>query len=251
MKDNIIKGRNGYDIPCVDEINGNEDLAVVISHGFGSSKKSPAAVAVAERLEKMGIGTCRFDFPAHGESPVNGDMLRIDNCLRDIAAVEEHVLKLAPKAEICYFSSSFGAYMNIIYLASGMGTGKKSFLRCAAVNMPGIMQRELTEERVAKIEKDGFLIVDLDYMRPLKITKAFLEDIGSHDVFEIYVPGTAEIAMIHGTADKTAMPEDARRFASFAGAQLTEVEGADHIFMVPGGMETVVETAADFFSRHK
>ena len=44
-------------------------------------------------------------------------MLRIGNCIRDLSAVERHLRGLAPNAEIAYFSSSFGAYVNLLYLA--------------------------------------------------------------------------------------------------------------------------------------
>lgn len=136
MKKETIRGLNGYDIPCLNNLSGGERMAVIISHGFGSSKESPTAQAIAAALPEHGIGTYSFDFPAHGDSPVEGEQLRICNCLNDLAAVEAHVRELMPEADIAYFSSSFGAYINLIYLATRTHVGKKSFLRCAAVDMP-------------------------------------------------------------------------------------------------------------------
>ncbi|NMA13742.1 MAG: alpha/beta hydrolase [Clostridia bacterium] len=244
----IISGRNGYDIPCLNNLSGGEKLAVIISHGFGSSKESPTNQAVSAALPKYGIGTYSFDFPAHGESPVDGRMLRIGNCTGDLADVEAHVHKLFPEAEIAYFSSSFGAYINLIYLATRKHAGRKSFLRCAAVDMPGIFRSKTTPEYQDQLETQGFVMLDRGYLRPLKITREFLADLDGHNVFSLYQPGMAELGMIHGTADETASIDDTRRFARQSGAELIEVKDADHRFLIPGGMEQVIDAAVRFFT---
>lgn len=248
MKKEIIRGENGYDIPCLNHLNGDEKMAVIISHGFGSSKESPTAGIISAALPEYGIGTFCFDFPAHGESQADGELFRIRNCTGDLAAVEAHVRDLLPGAEIAYFSSSFGAYINLIYLATREHRGRKSFLRCAAVDMPGIMRRGTTPEHRAQLDRQGFVILDNDFFRPLKITRAFLADLEEYDVFNLYRPGIAEFAMIHGTADETAPIGDARRFAVLSGAALTEVAGSDHNFLIPGAMDRVADVAAAFFS---
>ena len=168
-------------------------MIVIISHGFGSSKESPTARALAEMLPEYGIGTYGYDFPGHGESPVDGEKLRIDACLNDLSAVEDHVLRLAPTAEIAYFSSSFGAYINLIYLATRPHAGRKSFLRSAAVDMPGLFKKDTTPAQYAELEAQGFLIMDHDYVRPLKIMKEFYGDLERYDVFALYKKGMAEI----------------------------------------------------------
>lgn len=248
MKKELIQGQNGYDIPCINNLLGGEKQIVIISHGFGSSKESPTAQAVSAALSEWGIGTVHFDFPAHGDSPVDGGMLRIANCLDDLAAVEAHLCKLNPEAEIAYFSSSFGGYINLIYLATREHAGRRSFLRCAAVDMPGIVRRVMTPEHRAALDAQGFVMLDEGYARPLKLTCEFWADLDAHDVFKLYRPGMAELAMVHGAADETAPIEDARRFAKLSGAALTEVPGADHRFLIPGGMDRVLDAAVGFFT---
>ncbi len=248
MRKETIRGQNGYDIPCLNNVSGDEKMAVILSHGFGSSKDSPSAQAVSSALPKHGIGTWGFDFPAHGDSPVDGEKLRIENCLNDLASVEAHVQKLLPEAEIAYFSSSFGAYLNLIYLATRPHAGRKSFLRCAAVNMPGIFRDATTPEQYRQLLAQGFVVIDQGYVRPLKITRRFCDDLETHDVFKLFRTGMAEIEMIHGEADETAPVSDARRFAALSGAKLHEVEGADHRIMTPGGMDRVIDAAVRFFT---
>ena len=69
------------------------------------------AQAVAAALPRLGMGTVRFDFPAHGESPVWQEGLRVPYCIDDLETVEQAILAQDPTAEIAYFSSSFGAYI--------------------------------------------------------------------------------------------------------------------------------------------
>ena len=248
MKKETINGSNGYIIPYLSKVNGNEKTVVIFSHGFGSSKESPAAHAVASVLPKYGIGTYIFDFPAHGNSPVDGERFRISNCLDDLAAIEAHIHELMPKAEIAYFSSSFGAYINLIYLATRPHIGNKSFLRCAAVSMPELFKNNATPEQYTLIDRQGYIIMDYGFIRPLKITREFYNDLQTHDLFKLCRPDMAELAMIHGDADEIAPITEVRRFAKQFGVKLTEVNGADHRFTIPGGMEQVITAAVEFFT---
>lgn len=248
MKTEFIPGENGYEIPCLDDLIPGGKAAVIISHGFGSSKESPTAAAVSKALGEHGMGAVQFDFPAHGESPVNGEHLRMETCLNDLAAVEAYARARMPGAEIAYFSSSFGAYVNLIYLSTRKHAGEKSFLRCAAVDMPGIIRRGTTREQYEALDQNGFVMMDEGYNRPLKLTRGFYDDLAACDVFRLYRPGTAELMMIHGTEDETASIGDARRFAKKSGAAFIQVEGADHRFLIPGGMNRVVDAAVRFFS---
>lgn len=153
-----------------------------------------------------------------------------------------------PEAEIAYFSSSFGAYINLIYLATHGHAGMKSFLRCAAVDLPRLFRKSTSPEQYSQLNKQGYIIKDYDNVRPLKITREFYGDLEEYDVFKLCWPDMAELAMIHGDADETASVVDARRFAKQFGARLTEVKGADHRFMTPGGMEQVIDSAVRFFN---
>lgn len=250
MNRSIIQSGAGYEICCGHTLTGTEDKVVLIMHGFGSSKKSFTAEMLAERLPAAGIGTFAFDFPAHGESPAAGEQLTLANCLADMEAAEEEIKRLAPGAEIGYFGSSFGAYMTLLYLASAAErnrkTGKKAFLRSAAVEMPKLLPNK-TPEGATSLAERGYLIADEDYQRPLKLTRRFFHELDANDVFQKYKAWTARLAMVHGGADEVASPEAAARFAEFAGAELTMIPGGDHSLSLPGMPERVLALALSFF----
>ena len=146
MTQELLSGLNGYDIPCRHTIQGGESMVCLITHGFGSSKDSPTAQLLAGELPRHGIGTLALDLPAHGDSPVDGDALSIRHCLDDLARAEARALELAPGARVVYFSSSFGAYLNLIYLSTRPHRGTRSFLRSAAVEMPLLFHTPTPEQ---------------------------------------------------------------------------------------------------------
>ncbi len=240
-----IAGKNGYDIPCLWEIKGKEEKICIVSHGFGSSKESPTAQMLLKELPKQGIGVVAFDFPAHGESPVDGEMLRIETCMQDLAAVEQQVLTMMPEVKIVYFSSSFGAYINLLYLSEGRGTGLQSFCRSAAVNMPDLFLHP-TEEAREQWEKQGYVLFG-NSTRPIQITEAFLNDLECHDLFQCYQPGKVQLYMIHGAEDETIPVEQAKRFALKFDVPLTIVPGGDHSLSIPSAPQKVLQLATTFF----
>lgn len=245
----MLVSKAGYEIPYVYEGNGDEKKIVIISHGFGSSKESPTAVTMAKKLTEAGMGAVRFDFPSHGESTADSSFFRVDNCIDDLASVEQMIAEKYPEAEISYFSSSFGGFINLLYLSRRAHRGKKSFLRCAAADMPGIVRGWLTEEDRKKLYEDGYLVLDEDYDRPLKVVKEFAEDLEKIDLFRDFTADGTGLLMIHGTEDETAPYADALRFSNKFGIELISVEGADHRFTPEGAMDRVRACAVDFFKR--
>ncbi len=99
-RDNIMRGyirRDGsYDIPYRME-KGGGDKVVIVAHGFASSKESPTVEMLMKELPKKGISTAAMDFPAHGESPADGDFLTVENCVRDLGDMADFVIEGMPR----------------------------------------------------------------------------------------------------------------------------------------------------------
>ncbi len=247
MTTGYIKGKNGYDIPYVAEIDKASDKILIMAHGFSSSKGSPTVKMIMGELPARGIGVIAFDFPGHGESPVDGDMLTVDHCVDDLKAVGEFVRADYPDAEICYFGSSFGAYITLHYLMKYHVDSAKAFLRSAAVNMHEIFL-ELTEEQRASLESYGYFIDDYG-MRPLKVTREFVEDLKEHDLFKAFASGNNQIKMIHGTDDDDIEYGRAKEFADKYHIEMITVPGGDHMLSIPGAPEKVLAEALSFLKQ--
>ena len=248
-KINISEGR-GYSIPCAYNINGDEKIVCIIVHGFGSNKDSATARMMVEELPIRGIGAISFDLPAHGESAVDGEYLRIENCMSDLGAVEAIARTLAPNAEIVFFASSFGAYITLIYLAEMGTSNRRAFLRAAAVSMPTVIRQRITPEQKQCLDTAGELILNkhgYGYSRDLKITRGFMDDMERYDVFRLWQEGLARLHMVHGEADQTILLCDAQRFAEMFHVPLTIVSNGDHQLSAAGTPKYVLELASGFF----
>ena len=254
MNTEFIANGRGYNVSCIYSITGLEKIVCVVVHGFGSSKQSFTAKMILEDFPLSDIGAIAFDLPAHGESPVNGEFLRIANCVADLAAVETRVRALAPEAEIVYFASSFGAYITLIHLTEKEQDKCRAFLRSAAVTMPRILNERMTPEQISCLKMLGEIILDKDeygYVRHLKLTQGFFDDLQCHDIFSLWREELAELRMVHGDSDDTVPLSDVLVFAEKFNVPLAVVPNGDHMLSIPGAPEYVIKLAAEFFKREK
>ncbi|MGI6736978.1 MAG: alpha/beta hydrolase [Anaerovoracaceae bacterium] len=246
MKTEWLPGKNGYEIPYWRRFTGAEAQVLIVSHGFGSSKQSPTAGMLLEGMPQHGIGVIAYDFPNHGESKAGPDGLLVENCIRDLASVEEFAAEQCPQAEILYFSSSFGGFINLQYLSFCSHRGTRSFLRSCAVNMPELF-RDPTKEQVKELVRTGYATIE--HEPPLVVSREFVGDILDRDLMQLYRPGRTEVEMVHGAADETIDPQAAQAFAQHFSIPLTMVPGAGHRLMDKGQPEYVFDLALKMFQR--
>lgn len=236
-----IKSRAGYDIPLRYSIKGDEGKALVMAHGFTSSKESPTVTMMIQKLPAENVGVMSFDFPAHGESPVDGKKLRLRNCISDLNTVVEFTRSKAPYADIIIFGSSFGAYVTLLYITevnieeeektAANGSGIRAFLRSAAVNMSEIFDGE---------EGGSYRYSDMI------VTRDFISELRSNDLFKKFVRGDADLKMIHGTEDEVIDYKKAEAFAEGEGIELIAIKNGDHRLSIPGAPERVLSEIVKF-----
>lgn len=247
MTNQCLTSQFGYEIPCTLQESGAAKT-LLICHGFGSSKESPTVQALLEAMPRQGVDTVSFDFPCHGDSPADCTCLRVACCLADLRTVEEDLLRRAEKTEVVYFGSSFGAYIVLLHLALSPHAGKRAFLRSAAIDMYGIVEQFLQDDRLfwqsAPDNNPLHDICDMEtlYGRGFSITRAFVEDLRQHQVLDLYPNNSvSSLVMVHGALDSTASLTKAEDFALRAGANLLILPGCEHRLMEPSTPETVLQ----------
>lgn len=246
MPQENLRSRHGYAIPCRWDWQGEQQV-VIVCHGFGSSKDSPMAQMVAAALPPLGMGVVRFDFPAHGDSPVWQEGLRVPFCIDDLETVEQAIWAQAPQTKICYFASSFGAYITLLRLARDPRPDARAFLRAAAVTMPDLVDSWLDDRARADLDRQGYFVPDYDYVREMRVTRDFLQDLAQGNVFAQWRQDLAQLAMVHGTLDAVVPVAGPRRFAQTFGAALTELPQGEHPLMGEGEAQQVLDLAKAFF----
>ncbi|KAK8597779.1 hypothetical protein V6N13_095177 [Hibiscus sabdariffa] len=210
---------------------------VVLCHGFKSSKGDIVLVNLAAALEKEGISVFRFDFAGYGESEGSLRFADFDREADDIRAVVQH------------FSGenrAVGASLVLLYAA------KYHDIR-VIVNVSGRcdLKRDLTEDFVEKIKKDGFIdimnkkgnlfnfrnaascLIAFIYLGKVDVraTEQDLMNILTFDMREACrkISKECRVLTVHGSADKINPVVDALAFAKvICNHQLHIIEGADH-----------------------
>ncbi|MBR2742947.1 MAG: alpha/beta hydrolase [Clostridia bacterium] len=250
MKKEFIKGKNGYDIPCLHNISGNDSLVVISLHEFRSLKYTPITAALMTALENEGIASICFDFAGHDESPVDGEKFLMGNCLDDLAAVEEYVHALSPDAEIAYFASSFGAYTLLLHFAMRKPLGRRAFLRCAAVDMAAVIERVAAPEAFRTLNEQGWVVLDKGPLRPLKMMKQLYDEFREYRPLQLLKKGQGDFVMIHGAMDKNVPLEWVSEFSETLDIPLIIIEDTDHFMFKPKtAIPRVVDEAVKFYKR--
>lgn len=224
MEKILLQKQNGRAVPCIAEFPADPaDLRkmVIVIHGYDSSKESENAANLMRILPGKGFGVIAYDQPNHGTEEAAAEELTVENCLDSLAAVEDYLAGRFPGKEICYFGSSFGAYILGNYLIQRPHRGHKAFMRCAAVNFP-----ELNIDERAR----GMALPDL------------------FQLFQEKKPEDVAMAFAHGECDSSVPVEAAIAFTEQFGYPITVFPGEEHpICTYPESPVKVAELAAELF----
>ena len=230
-----IRKSSGAGVSCVKAVPEHPAGIVIAIHGFTSSKESPTCRRLLERLPTADFGAVCMDLPGHGTGESAKESLRIPGALDSIEAVEAYVLREYPGCRIFYFASSFGAYLNGLFISTREHAGRKAFWRSAAVNMPDLFHKENPTEKEKQQLKDlqtkGFFDTDMDLHRPVRVTMDMYNDLLNNDLFEKFDAGrfgNHQIAMAHGKEDDVIDPKAAEAFSEKFGIPVTWFRGEGH-----------------------
>jgi len=173
---------NESDLPNLKKI-------VISVHGYLSSKESPTIVGLSNVLKTKSIGLLAFDLPRHG---ANKTELSIENCLNIFYHVENALREF--KKPICFFSSSFGAYLTLLYLSNNIEKYGEVVLRAPAINC---------HDTFILLKKQGFRIDD-----------TLLSQIKENSIFDIAHTIKERLHIIHGTQDKIVSINDINKLTA-------------------------------------
>ena len=211
-------------------------------HGFAGDKESSMLRKLGKECTRHCCGLLCFDFPAHGNSPVNEDMLTVENCKQDLYGVLQYARKQYPNAVKSIFATSFGGYITL--LSAHSFPDYPLVLRAPAVTMPKLLLKNVlctTEEHFKQVGS-----IRCGFERPIQLPYRFLEELQQQeDLSKKKLP--QEMLIIHGDRDNIVPLEDIRAFTEHhQGASLQILPGADHRFKNPGETERILFLTRSF-----
>ncbi|MBQ9018004.1 alpha/beta fold hydrolase [Candidatus Saccharibacteria bacterium] len=239
----MLEGPNGYKIPYAESVPDGANTIIIATHGFCGDKKSSCISLLEENVNQVGAGLVKFDWPAHGDSPVEGDQLTVANCLADLDAVVKHVREKYPNAKLVPFSTSFGGYVTLLYIQEHPNDFAHVILRSPAINMYDVLSDSIMDDaaRESVREKGSFRF---GFERPIDVTDRFVEELKQNNVQEALrgMP-LSNVTIIHGTSDDLVPFSDSQDFATQHGAHIYPVTGADHRYKGDGELAKVMFVA--------
>lgn len=250
----VIEKENGQCIPCIADIPDNCTKIVILIHGLSSSKESENASYMMKYFAEKGMGAIAYDQPGHGAEDAANESLLLKNCLGSLSSVEKYLTENYPDAEICYFASSFGGYVLGIYLARKLNSGRKAFMRCAAVIFPqmivGDVHAEPDPEAMKFLNTQGYIDAVVDGQN-VRFLKEFLEELKANSMIDIYneaLPENAEFLFVHGEKDPVVPVNAVKAFAEKHGYPIVIIPDEGHsISNSPDSPAIVADTAYEFF----
>jgi len=226
-------------------LGGAERGAVVLCHGFLSSKDSRTGQSLEKELNSRGLATFRFDYFGHGESEGRFEDITVseavDDTFRALRRVEEEGFE-----SLGLMGSSFGG------LASLVAASRRPDLLALALKSPVsdrlIRLRSLWQGvDIENWRKQGFISFKDGAGNPRRLNVGFLDEAatisGHSHAARISVP----TFIVHGSRDESVPLADSIKLNGLLPrGSLEIIPEADHRYSRPSDFDRMIAAIADF-----
>ena len=214
-------------------------------HGFGTDKDTEILSTISEEMSIFGAAMICFDFPAHGESPMQNDMLTLDNCIETLLYTAKWARTRYPDVDFCIFASGFGAYVTLIAIDQLEEVAGKVKL---VLHTPNLRMSEMLL-RMTRMSEEELLAAGSGIVpapRQIKVSFDFYKQVRNYTALTIY---DMPMLLLHAQEDEFLPMEDMVNFRRInEGCRLVLIPEADHQFRTPGAMDMVVDLTRDWFA---
>ena len=212
-------------------------------HGFGGSMDDDIQVGIAEEMGLFYAATVRFDFPAHGSSPMKD--LTLKGCMESLLAVAADAKQRYPEVEdLCIFATGFGAYVTMLCLQElvQMPGRVKLVVQTPSVRMDEtvLAMKGITAQTLRAVDRVTFRAP-----RPFEVSYSFYKELRQNLALGAYpIP----MLILQGEADSFIPIEDIQTLHRLNDrSKLVIIPGASHRFLEDGAWDMVLDLTRDWF----
>ena len=239
---------NGLRIPCIlDEPEYCTVRRCIIGvHGICGSKDSQILEDIAAEMGLFGAATLRFDFPAHGDSPVTDWELSLEQCQQTLETVVRWAKQAYPWVDMGIFATGFGAFVTLTALDDlrEIHENLKLVLQTPDLNM-GRTLLKMTQMTEEAFREAGRVVIGATTQRAVEVPFSFYEDLQKQMVYYNY---HMPMLLLHGERDDLVPLRYLDPFRRFNDQScLVVIPGADHQFRGAGQWDMVVDLTRDWF----
>ncbi len=247
MEVQFMLSQGNLKLPCKlqePEYGGIRRLVLSV-HGLGGNMEDEIQRGLAEEMELFSSAVLRFDFPAHGASPLDSRFFTLPHCRESLFAAAKWLREKYPQVEdLCIFATGFGAYITLLELENLLELPGEVKL---VVQTPSVLMHEtllamkgMTEPTLAALEK-----VTLRTNPPVEITYDFFCDLRDHIVLTSHpIP----MLILHSEEDGYIRKENIQNFRRInEKSRLVIIPGTSHRFQEDGAWDMVLDLTRDWF----
>ena len=248
MERRFILKDNGLQIPCVLEEPEYCDprRCIIGVHSFCGSKDSQVLVDIVEEMGLFGAATVRFDFPAHGDSPVTDWGFSLKKCVDSLVAVVRWAKQVYPYIDLGIFAPGFGAFVTLVALEQlrQIDDNIRLVLQNPDLSMAHTLLKmaKMTEE---EFHKAGRVVIGRSIGWAVEVPFSFYEELRSH---MLYYNHEMPMLLLHGEKDNLIPLSYIEPFRQFnPDSKLVVVPGVTDQFPGMGQWDMVVDLTRDWF----
>ena len=247
MEKSIILSSGELKIPCkLSAGDGGRIRRLVLGvHGLGGSTNDDIQAGIAEEMEMFYAAVLRFDFPAHGESPMDSEFFTLPNCRESLLTAARWLREQFPDVEdLCIFATGFGAYITLLELENLLQMPGRVKL---VVQTPSVLMHEtllaMKGMTAPTLQAMGKMTFRAD--RPFDVTYDFYRELRSNIVLAAYpIP----MLILHGEEDAYIRPGAIQNFRRLnENSKLVIIPGTSHRFLEEGAWDMVLDLTRDWF----
>lgn len=214
-------------------------------YGFSGSMNDAIQENLAEEMTLFSSVSLRFDFPAHGESPLDSDYFTVANCVDSLLTVAEYAKEAYPEIEdLCIFASGFGAYITLLSLQDLLELPGRIRL---VVQTPSLRMHN-TMLAMIKLSRETLRALDrftVSAPRPFDVTYALYEEMSWNIALATY---NVPMLILHGEQDYAIPFSDIQNFHRInERSELVIIPGTTHKFLEEGAWDMVLDLTRDWF----
>ncbi|MCJ7680085.1 MAG: alpha/beta hydrolase [Candidatus Aminicenantes bacterium] len=219
--------------------------AVVLCHGFTTSKDSRTFLELEKRLIGVGVGVLRFDFYGHGESAGRFEEITVGTAVKNVKAAWNY-LKEREFGPMGLVGSSFGG------LAAALAAPDLDNLHALALKSPvtgSIVDLIVEREKIngERWKDDGFIHLPFEQGEGIRLNYTFYEDGKTKSAFDRAREIGCPVLIIHGDRDESVPIEQSRDYSKhLRQGQLHVIQGADHRYSEPCHFTEMIDRLAGF-----
>ena len=247
MEQNLILNDGDLQVACtLTEPDFGEIRRIVLGvHGIGGSATDAIQEGIAEEMALFYAVTLRFDFPAHGASPMDSTALTLENCKNSLLAVARFAREKYPQVEdLCIFATGFGAYVTLLCLDAlvELPGRVKLVIQTPSVRMDQtiLAMKGVTEQTLRAVDA-----VTFGAERPFDVTYGFYKELRAHPALAEYpIP----MLILQGEEDSFIPMSQIQQLHEWnEDSKLVIIPGASHRFLEPGAWDMVLDLTRDWF----